>query len=79
MLRRRGWLCKKPTPHKYELKISHTIHPDTKLPPIEIARHVFIQHRLSFIKGCYFNPDTESCRCGNGIDEFLDGCENKIK
>lgn len=78
-LRRLGMLCKKQTPHKYELKIAHTVYPDTIISPLEAARHVFIQNKLAITKGCYFNPDTESCRCGNGVDEFLNGCENKMK
>lgn len=76
MLRKIGWLCRKPRPHKYELKISHTIPPEGDVSPTQAARFVFLQNKIATIKGCEFDADTETCECGANVEEFLDGCQN---
>jgi len=75
MLRRMGWLCRKPRPHKYVLKISHTIIPEGGTTPLKAARNVFIQNKLAMVRGCKFDATTETCQCGFDIDQFLEGCK----
>ena len=70
-LRRLGVLCRKPKPHKYELKISHTIAPEGDTSPLKSARFVFLQNKIATIKGCEFDANKETCKCGVDINQFL--------
>ena len=70
-LRKIGMLCRKQKPHKYELKLSHTIMPEGDNSPLQSSRFVFLQNKVSSIKGCNFNPETEDCICGVDVDGFL--------
>ena len=76
VLRKVGWLCRKPRPHKYELKISHTIMPKGGPSPLKSARFVFLQNKVAMSKGCKIDSNKESCECGKDVDEFLVGCKN---
>jgi hypothetical protein len=38
---------------------------------LDVQRFVFMTNKLSVRKGCKFNPNTKSCTCGAGVDEFL--------
>ncbi len=76
-MRKLGMICRKQQPHKYELKISHTIIPEGATSPTQAARFVFLQNKVAMNDGCKFNPDIEKCECGADVDAFLIGCENR--
>lgn len=67
-------ICRKPKPHKYEIRLQSTYTPQTYSTSINSERFVFIQNKLSTTKGCEFDPELEICECGAGLDEFLTKC-----
>lgn len=74
-LRHIGMLCKKPRPHKYEIRIQSTVYPDNPVSSIEAEQHVWILNKMSSRKNCKFDTKTRVCECGvTGIDEFALNC-----
>jgi hypothetical protein len=74
-LRRIGMICKKPRPHKYEIRIQSTCYPDEQVTSIEAEQHVWILNKMSGRKNCKFDTKTRVCECGvKGIDEFAIHC-----
>jgi len=92
LLRRLGFLCKKPTKITRRLKISHTINPDGtitvydkpifSLPEntygIESEIHVFLEEKKLANPKCQFDTNAKTCVCGKTIEDFLiNKCINK--
>jgi hypothetical protein len=48
-----------------------TINSSPTVRSIESEQHVYILNKLSFKKNCQFDPETRSCKCGAGLEEFL--------
>lgn len=79
-LRRLGFLCKKPRPHKYELKIKSTSYPEGwgTYRPIEAEQHNWIEMKKSSRKDCMFDSKTKTCPCGiKSLEQFAAGCSIK--
>ena len=76
-LRDLGMLCKKPIEPKKRLRVAHTIYPDRRVSPIDAERAVWVENKKKALKGCMFNTDTNTCKCGlKSIDDFAyRGCE----
>ena len=75
-----GLICRKPKYIKPTIKIQSTYYPDASTTPIESARFIFLQNKLSSrLKGCSFDPKTETCECGADVDQFLDSCKKLTK
>jgi hypothetical protein len=75
LLRHLGMLCKKPRPHKYEIRVQSTVYPDVKVSPIEAEQHNWMLSKLAGRPNCKFNPDSRTCSCGvKSIEEFAVKC-----
>ena len=78
LFRKAGLICKKPKYIKPTIKVQSTYYPTTPTTPIESARFIFLQNKLSSrLKGCSFNPRLETCECGADVDQFLDSCKKQ--
>lgn len=69
-LRKMNLLSKKQMVLK-PMKVKTVIGYDENYDDLEVQRYVFMTNKLSVRKDCKFNPNTKSCPCGAGVDEFL--------
>lgn len=70
-LRKLGMLCKKPSEPKQRLRIARTVYPDHTLSPIDAERAIWVENKKKALKGCMFDTDTNTCKCGvKSIDDF---------
>lgn len=69
-LRKMNLLSKKQIPLK-PMKVRTVVGFDEEYDDLEVQRYVYMTNKLSVRKGCKFNPNTKSCTCGAGVDEFL--------
>ncbi len=77
-LRKMGMLCKTPQPYTPHLRISHTVRPDVDLSPIDTERYVFMVNKKSSRNNCKFNIDSQTCKCGANLDQFLNKCNTLV-
>jgi hypothetical protein len=85
LLRRLGFLCKKPTKTTRRLRVSKTLNPDGTITEydspifqmpenaygIESEIHVFLEEKKSVNPGCKFDTNAKTCVCGKTIEQFL--------
>ncbi len=86
ILRRLGYLCKKPKAPERRLRISQTINADgtitvydtyPKEVPVNVHSlnseiNVYLQERKLARPNCKFDTNSMSCPCGRTMNEFLD-------
>lgn len=92
LLRRLGFLCKKPTKTTRRLRVAKTLNPDGtvteydspifQMPEniygIESEIHVFLEDKKLAKPGCKFDTNSKSCVCGKTMEDFLiDKCFNQ--
>jgi hypothetical protein len=70
-LRKLGMLCKKPIEPKKGLRIARTVYPENKVSPIDAERAIWVENKKKALKGCLFDTNTNTCKCGvKSIDDF---------
>ena len=79
MLRKAGWLCKKPVPTIHRLRVKSTVWPDSRITPMQAEQHNWVESKKKYRKtACQFDSITFSCSCGiKSVEDFLQGCNNK--
>jgi hypothetical protein len=70
-LRKLGMLCKKPIEPKKGLRIARTVYPENRVSPIDAERAIWVENKKKALKGCLFDTNTNTCKCGvKSIDDF---------
>ena len=72
LLRRVGWLCKKPIPPTRHIRVASTVWPDSRITPIQAEQHNWVEAKKSYRKDCHFDSATFTCKCGvKSVEEFM--------
>ena len=85
LLRRLGFLCKKPRNPITPLRISKTLNPDGTITvydspifqipentySLESEIHVYLEEKKFANPGCKFDTNAKTCVCGKTMEEFL--------